>query len=42
MAEEAHLVWRWLETNETRIIDSSAPLSLPVHPVPTLERLDAA
>jgi DNA polymerase-3 subunit epsilon len=42
MAEEAHLVWRWLETNETRIIDSSAPLSLPVHPIQSLERLDAA
>ncbi|MBT8165575.1 MAG: DEDD exonuclease domain-containing protein [Acidimicrobiia bacterium] len=42
VAEEAHLVWRWLETNETRIIDCSAPLSLPVHPVPSLERLDAA
>jgi DNA polymerase-3 subunit epsilon len=41
-AEEAQLVWRWLETNETRIIDSSGPLSLPAHPVSTLERLDAA
>ncbi len=41
-AEEAHLVWRWLENHQARIIDSSAPFSLPVHPIPTLERLDAA
>jgi DNA polymerase-3 subunit epsilon len=41
-AEEAHLLWRWLETTGARIIDSSAPFSLPAHPVPPLERLDAA
>ena len=42
VAEEAQLVWRWLETNGTRIIDCTAPLSLPIHPIATLERLNAA
>jgi DNA polymerase-3 subunit epsilon len=41
-AEEAHLIWRWIEKNDARIIDCTAPFSLPVHPVPSLDRLDAA
>ncbi|MGI9649216.1 MAG: hypothetical protein ACR2OI_11910, partial [Acidimicrobiia bacterium] len=41
-AEEAHLIWRWLERTDARIVDSTAPFSLPAHPVPALERLDAA
>jgi hypothetical protein len=41
-AEEADLVWRWLEKSEARIMDCSAPFSLPLHPVPPLGRLDAA
>jgi DNA polymerase-3 subunit epsilon len=41
-AEEAHLVWKWLEDNEARIIDCTSPLSLPIHPIPTLKHLNAA
>lgn len=42
LAEEAHLIWRWLERTDARVIDSTAPFSLPLHPVPALERLGAA
>jgi DNA polymerase-3 subunit epsilon len=38
-AEEAHLVWRWLEDGTVRLIDATAPLSLPVRPVPVLTRI---
>jgi hypothetical protein len=38
-AEEAHLVWRWLENDAVRLIDATAPLSLPVRPVPVLTRI---
>ncbi|MDH3606079.1 MAG: hypothetical protein OER12_03700, partial [Acidimicrobiia bacterium] len=41
-AEEAHLIWKWLTNQDPRIIESSGPLSLPRHPVPALDRLDAA
>ncbi len=41
-AEEAHIVWRWLETSQARVVDCSAPFSLPVHPIRALRRLDAA
>ena len=42
LAEEAHLIWRWLERTDARVIDSTAPFSFPRYPVPALERLDAA
>jgi len=42
VAEEAQLIWRWLERTDARVIDSTAPFSLPLHPVPALERLGAA
>jgi DNA polymerase-3 subunit epsilon len=35
-AEEVHLIWRWLNRDGVRIIQSTAPLALPIHPVPTL------
>ncbi len=38
-AEEAHLVWRWLETGAVRLIDATAPLALPARPVPVLTRI---
>ena len=41
-AEEAGLIWRWLERTNARIVDSSGPLSLPVHQVIEIDRLDAA
>ncbi|MBT8217301.1 MAG: DEDD exonuclease domain-containing protein [Acidimicrobiia bacterium] len=41
-AEEAGLIWRWLERTGARIVDSSGPLSLPVHQVIEIDRLDAA
>ncbi len=41
-AEEAQLIWKWLDSYDPRIIDSSGPLSLPVRRVPSLDRLDAA
>jgi DNA polymerase-3 subunit epsilon len=41
-AEEAQLIWRWLERSDARVVDSSAPFSLPIKPVAVLERLDAA
>ena len=41
-ADEAQLVWRWLLRPGVRVIDSTGPLALPRHPVPELDRLDAA
>ena len=38
-AEEAHLVWRWLEAGEVTLIDASATLALPSRPVPALTRI---
>jgi hypothetical protein len=38
-AEEAHLLWRWLEAPEVRLIDASAPLALPARPVTALTRI---
>ncbi len=37
--EEAHLVWRWLQRPEVRLIDSAAPLTSPARPVPSIEAL---
>jgi len=38
-AEEARLVWRWLDRPGVRIIDATAPLALPRHRVPILTSL---
>ena len=35
-AEEVHLIWRWLNRDGVKIIQSTAPLSLPVTPIPKL------
>jgi hypothetical protein len=32
-AEEAHLVWKWLEAPGTRLLDVSGPLALPASPI---------
>ncbi|MEA2025031.1 MAG: DEDD exonuclease domain-containing protein [Actinomycetota bacterium] len=36
-AEEAHLIWRWLNRSGVRIIQSTGSLALPTCPVPTLK-----
>jgi len=38
-AEEAHLVWKWLNTPETRLVDSDGPLLMPAMPARPLERI---
>lgn len=38
-AEEAHLVWRWLETGATSLVEATGPLALPASPVPRLTRI---
>lgn len=38
-AEEAHLVWRWLDTGAVTLVDTTSPLALPSHPVPALTRI---
>jgi DNA polymerase-3 subunit epsilon len=38
-AEEARLIWRWLDRPGVRIIDATAPLALPRHRVPALTSL---
>ena len=37
LAEEAHLVWRWLDRSAVRIIDATGSLSLPSSRIPALE-----
>lgn len=37
-AEEARLIWTWLEKNPVRILEASGTLALPVEPVNRLER----
>ena len=39
VAEEAHLLWRWLERPGVRIVDATHPLALPAIPVPHLDSL---
>jgi DNA polymerase-3 subunit epsilon len=39
VAEEAHLLWRWLERPGVRIVDAGQPLALPAIPVPRLDSL---
>ena len=38
-AEEAHLLWRWLEAPDVTLIEASAPLALPSRPVTALTRI---
>ncbi len=38
VAEEAHLVWRWITDGRVRLVDADAPLALPRHPVPALDQ----
>jgi DNA polymerase-3 subunit epsilon len=33
MAEEAHLIWRWIESRSVRIVDATGTLALPARPV---------
>jgi len=35
-AEEVHLIWRWLSREGVNIVQSTAPLSLPITPIPKL------
>lgn len=35
-AEEAHLIWRWLDRDGVSVVQSTGTLSLPVHPIPAL------
>ncbi|MEA3503184.1 MAG: DEDD exonuclease domain-containing protein, partial [Actinomycetota bacterium] len=35
-AEEAHLIWRWLNRDGVRLVQSTGTLTLPIQPVPTL------
>jgi DNA polymerase-3 subunit epsilon len=37
-AEEAHLIWRWMEARSVRLVDATGTLALPVRPVLRLER----
>jgi len=37
VAEEAHLIWRWLVSADIRIEATSGTLALPIRPVPALE-----
>ncbi len=36
IAEEADLIWRWLDTTEIRLVDATGFLALPAHQVPRL------
>jgi hypothetical protein len=35
-AEEVHLIWRWMNRDGVRIVQSTAPLKYPITPVPAL------
>ena len=39
LAEEARLIWRWLDRPGVRIVDSTNPLATSLHPVPVLTSL---
>jgi DNA polymerase-3 subunit epsilon len=39
VAEEAHLVWRWLTGPGVRVLHATGPLCLPTRPVPKAEEL---
>lgn len=36
LAEEAQLLWRWLDRPEVRIVDVAMPIAMPARPVPEL------
>ncbi|MDJ0664079.1 MAG: DEDD exonuclease domain-containing protein [Acidimicrobiia bacterium] len=38
-AEEARLIWRWLDRPEVRIIETTRPLAMPRHRIPVLSTL---
>jgi len=39
-ATEAHLVWKWLTSGSTRLVDVSGSLAEPRAPIPGLDRID--
>ena len=39
LAEEAHLIWKWLDRPDVRIVESTHPLATSRHPVPRLTSL---
>jgi DNA polymerase-3 subunit epsilon len=36
IAEEAHLIWRWLDRDGVSVVQSTGTLALPVRAIPTL------
>jgi DNA polymerase-3 subunit epsilon len=36
IAEEAHLIWRWMTSGDVKVLDSTGPLTLPSAPIPHL------
>jgi hypothetical protein len=40
MAEEADVIWRWLDTTDIRLIEASGFFAVPSHPVPRLKAID--
>ena len=34
VAEEAHLIWQWLDRTDVRLLDATGPLMLPGEPIP--------
>ena len=36
IAEEAHLIWRWMTSGDVKVLESSGPLTLPASPIPHL------
>jgi DNA polymerase-3 subunit epsilon len=36
IAEEAHLIWRWMTSGDVKVLDSTGPLTLPSSPIPHL------
>lgn len=42
IAEEARLLWRWLDRPDVRIVETSHPLATPLHPIPALTSLQAS
>ena len=39
VAEEARLLWRWLDRPDVRIVETTRPLATPRRPVPVLSSL---
>ncbi|HKY47521.1 MAG TPA: hypothetical protein VJQ79_05995, partial [Acidimicrobiia bacterium] len=36
IAEEAHLIWRWMTSGNVKVLESTGPLTLPASPIPHL------